>query len=97
MNWYQLKNENVELNIFVKPNAKRTALIEVSPVQGLIISLHAKPLEGEANEELIRFLSKLFKTPKTQIKLVRGDHSRNKTINLPMNPIIKKFLDNPIE
>ena len=46
------------------------------------VKLTAPPVEGQANEACILFLAKSFKCPKSQIKLVRGERSREKTFLL---------------
>ena len=76
MTWFKLKNLHVELSIFVKPNAKRTALIEINDEQGIVIALHAKPKDGEANQELINFISEWLAFPKSYAVLISGKHSR---------------------
>jgi len=60
--------------------------------QGIHISLHAKPHKGEANEELIEYLSDYFHLPKTKIQLLRGEHGRNKQVLFPLNISIENFL-----
>lgn len=92
--WYKIKNQQVELCIFAKPNAKKTAIVGINE-QGLNIALHAKPQEGEANKELITYLAKLFQLPKKQIILHRGEGSRHKQITVPLTAIIQQLLDEP--
>jgi uncharacterized protein YggU (UPF0235/DUF167 family) len=46
------------------------------------IRLHAKPIEGEANEALIAFLAEHFSTAKKNIRIVRGANSRHKIIEV---------------
>lgn len=46
----------------------------------LKIRLAAPPVDGEANEELIRFLAKLFDVPRSQIALISGQRSKNKLV-----------------
>ena len=65
--------------ITVKPGSSQEKIIETSPGE-LVIYLRAKPHDGEANDALIKLLSKHFKVPKTTIRIIRGAHSRNKTI-----------------
>ena len=57
--WCKIKNDQVELYILAKPNAKRTMLLKISE-QELHIALHAKPQDDEANKELISYLFFLF-------------------------------------
>ena len=62
-----------------KPGSSQEKIIKNSNNE-LTIYLRAKPHDGEANEALIKLLSKYFDTPKTSIKIVHGAKSRNKTI-----------------
>jgi len=66
--WFKIINQQVELRILVKPNAKQTGILKVSD-EGLHVSLHAKPQDGEANKALIAYLSKVFAVPKSQVIL----------------------------
>ena len=65
--------------VTVKPGSSQEKIIEAKPNE-LTIYLRAKPHDGEANEALIKLLSKHFHVPKTSIKITRGAHSRTKTI-----------------
>ncbi len=77
--WYSLNEKELLLSIFVKVNARKTRIVKADH-KHLHISLHAKPKEGEANAELIRFLSEYFHLPKTEIFLRRGQKSRYKQV-----------------
>ena len=44
------------------------------------VKITAPPIENKANKALIEFLSKQFRVPKTSIKLVKGDTSKDKTL-----------------
>lgn len=48
----------------------------------LKIRLHAVPEKGEANEELIAFLSDILNIPKSRILLLRGHAGRLKQLEL---------------
>lgn len=92
--WFKIKDQQVEIRILAKPNAKKSALVMICD-QELQISLHAKPQAGEANKALILYLANLFGAPKSKIILQSGKESRHKKIILPLVPTIQKFLDNP--
>lgn len=94
--WFKIQDHQVLLNIFVKPNAKRTALLKVNDNE-LQIALHAKPHHGEANKELILYLAELFRIPKSKIILKRGEGGRHKQIILPLMKTVKQFIDDPIK
>jgi uncharacterized protein (TIGR00251 family) len=46
----------------------------------LKIKIIAPPVEGKANEEVIRFLSRCLRVKTAQIAIVSGEHSRIKTV-----------------
>ena len=64
----------------IQPNAKKTEAIQEA--NGIKIKLNSPATEGKANKELIEFLSKKFKIPKSKIELVKGFKSRTKVIEL---------------
>jgi uncharacterized protein (TIGR00251 family) len=71
----------VRLHLFIQPKASRNEVI--GPHNGEIkIKLSAPPVDGKANEELVEFLSEIFKIPKRQITLTKGDTNRHKTVEL---------------
>lgn len=46
------------------------------------IRLNAPPVEGQANEALVRFLAKALGIPKSRIALVAGGKGRNKIVRV---------------
>jgi len=46
------------------------------------IRLNAPPVEGKANEALVRFLAKTVGVPKSRITLVKGEKGRNKIVRV---------------
>lgn len=89
--WFKIQDQQVKLQIIAKPNARKTAIIKISE-QGLHVAIHANPLKGEANKELILFLSKVFDIPKSQIILKTGESSKYKQIILPMKATVQTAL-----
>ncbi len=65
--------------VTVKPGSSQERIVETAKNE-LTIYLRAKPHDGEANTALIKLLAKHFDVPKTTIKILRGNHSRIKTI-----------------
>jgi uncharacterized protein (TIGR00251 family) len=68
-------------NITVKPGTSQEKVVTTSPNE-LTVYLRAKAHDGEANEALIKALSKHFKVAKTTIKIVRGARSRQKIVEI---------------
>ncbi len=75
------------LSCRVTPNAKRSEFTgwtmdeKGRPV--LLIKLHAPPLDGKANDELLRFLAEKLGCSKSLVVLERGAASRLKVVSLP--------------
>lgn len=65
--------------ITVKPGSSQEKIIETNEGE-LTIYLRAKAHDGEANDALIKLLSKYYKVPKTSIKIIRGTKSKSKII-----------------
>jgi uncharacterized protein len=74
-------NGRLRLNVHVQPRASRT---EIAGVHGtaLKVRLHAPPVDGAANDELIDFLSKKLNVPKRSISILAGQSSRAKIIEI---------------
>ena len=55
--WYNVKEQDViVLYVYVKPNAKQSAITAVSDNE-VHIALHAKPQDGAANATIKQFIS----------------------------------------
>lgn len=65
----------------VKPNAKQQKIEEQSD-GSLIVHLKSSPVDGKANEELIKVLSEKFSVPKSYIRIKSGATSRQKLIEI---------------
>jgi uncharacterized protein (TIGR00251 family) len=82
----------VILRIKAKPNAKSNT-IKKADDGSYEVRLAAPPIEGKANQILIEFLSDILKIPKSKIKLLKGNTSRIKTVELPDDPDITNILN----
>ncbi|MDB6075532.1 MAG: hypothetical protein JWO89_3172 [Verrucomicrobiaceae bacterium] len=80
-------SDTIPLTCRVSPNARKTEFTgwtmdeKGRPV--LLVKLHAAPVEGAANEELLRFLVEVLHCGKSQVTLVRGGSSRLKMVEIP--------------
>lgn len=77
--WYRRDGESLSLTLHVQPGAKRT---EIAGLHGeaLKIRLAAPPIEGRANEALLRFIADTFDVPLRQVELKQGGQSRHKVM-----------------
>lgn len=79
--WLREENGAVVLTIHAQPGARRS---EVAGVHGgaLKIRLAAPPLDGRANDELVRFLADAFGVPRANVVLLRGASARAKVVRI---------------
>ena len=73
--------KGIFLSIKVKPRASKSV---IKGLQGdfLKIDIKAPPVDGQANKELIRFLSKKLKISKQDIEIKSGKSSKEKLVLL---------------
>ena len=69
------------LSLHVQPGAKQTS---VAGLHGdvLKIRLAAPPIEGRANEALLRFIADFFRVPLRNVELKKGEQSRHKCVEV---------------
>jgi uncharacterized protein (TIGR00251 family) len=79
--WCSQHGDAIRLSVQVLPNAKNKEVVGLLD-GALKIRLKAQPIEGQANEELIRFIATQIKVPKKQISVVRGITSRLKVVEI---------------
>ncbi|HEX5363787.1 MAG TPA: DUF167 family protein [Gallionella sp.] len=77
--WYRRQGEVLTLTLHIQPGAKRSELAGLHG-EALKIRLAAPPVEGRANEALLKFIAKLFEVPVRQVELKQGGQSRHKVI-----------------
>ena len=71
----------MKIAIIAHPNAKRPR-IEEDLLGTLHVYVNAPPLEGKANRTIEEALADHFKVKKSQIELISGAKSKNKTFEI---------------
>ena len=70
------------INLRVIPRARQKKI--TTDADGTLrVHITAAPVDGVANDAVIRALADYFDVPKSQIKIIRGETSRNKIVELP--------------
>ena len=82
--WLQLNIDkyihNNKLKILVKPNSPKNQIISYDDnKKALRVSIKAAPEKGKANQELIKFISKLLKK---KVEIVKGFKSKEKILKI---------------
>ncbi len=68
-------------SIKIQPRASKNEIIQMEG-GGIKIRLTAPPVDGAANEALVKFLSDRLDIPKSQIEIVSGHTSKNKIVRI---------------
>lgn len=91
MTWRREDGDALVLALRVQPGAKRT---EVAGLHGgaLKLRLAAPPVDGKANDALLRFLADAFGVPLRSVALLHGAASRAKTVRVSA-PVRRPDLD----
>lgn len=77
----------MRFEVYAKPRAKKSRIVgwRPSPQHGgeaLEVALAAPPVDGAANEELVRLLSDVLGITKRSVEIVRGTTSQNKLVSI---------------
>lgn len=89
--WHRTEGAAVILALHIQPGAKRS---EIAGLHGdaLKIRLAAPPIEGRANEALLRFVAECFQVPLRNVELLRGAQSRQKMVKITGSEISPEAL-----
>ncbi len=86
--------EEIILKVYVQPKSSKNEV--VGPYRdGIKVKVTAPPVEGKANEALIRFLAREFEISPSSIEMLRGHRAREKVLKISGNlnqELLKKML-----
>lgn len=92
MHWLEIREDHLVVNLRVTPRAGRDG------VHGLVgdalkVRIQTPPVDGKANTQLLRYLSKRWNVPRASMEIASGETGRNKRlrINNPSEPAINKI------
>jgi len=69
------------IKIYVQPRASKTRVIGL--YDGMLkLGVTSPPVDGKANNEVVKYLAKCLKIPKNNLVLSTGLHSRRKTVTV---------------
>ena len=79
--WCSALPGGVRLAVQITPNAKKTAVIGVLE-DALKLKLQAQPVEGKANEALVKFLAKTLGVARGAVTITHGQTNKKKLIEI---------------
>lgn len=89
--WVKQKGERFSFLVWATPGAKKSEVVGLLG-DALKIKIAAKPIEGEANKELIRFLAHSMGLSKQDVIFESGETSRHKRVSLPQTQSVEQFI-----
>jgi hypothetical protein len=82
------------IKVYLQPKSSKNEL--VGPYRdGIKVKVTAPPIEGKANESLIRFVAKEIGIPPSSIEIIKGHHAREKILKISGDvdqELLKKIL-----
>jgi uncharacterized protein len=66
----------------VTPRASKNEIVEILSDDTVKVHITAPPVEGEANEALLKFLAEVLGVPKSRLDIVAGATGRDKIISV---------------
>lgn len=79
--WLGSSGDALTIAIHAQPGAKREAVVGEHGDR-LKIALNTPPIEGRANQALLKFLAKTLGLPRASISLLSGETSREKRVRV---------------
>jgi uncharacterized protein (TIGR00251 family) len=71
----------MRISVKVKPGSKEDKVTK-SGENEFLVRVKSHPVDGKANESLIKLLSDYFSVPKSRISIARGAAGKNKIIDI---------------
>ncbi|MFO1389471.1 DUF167 family protein [Cellvibrio sp.] len=90
--FYSWQGDDLILHCHFQPKAANDEIVGAHGDR-LKIRITAPPVDGKANEHIIKWFSKLFKTPKSNIEILQGELGRQKTLRIRTPKTLPNDLD----
>lgn len=79
--WYRWQGRDLILYCHLQPGARQPGFTGIHG-ERLKIRISAPPVDGRANDELIRFLARAFGVAKSAVHIEQGASGRQKTVRV---------------
>ena len=81
MSWIQDSNGGVTITVKATPRANKNEIVGAD-ADWLRVRLKAPPVDGKANDALVKFFAEFFYVPKSAVSIVSGDTARLKRVHI---------------
>lgn len=94
MQCYRWRQDVLLIDIRDQPGAKHD---EIASIHGsrLKIRINAPPVDGKANTQLVKYISQVFKVRRTRVKILSGEKSRDKQLEITAPQRLPGMVFNP--
>jgi uncharacterized protein (TIGR00251 family) len=82
---YLVGESSIVLEVRVIPRSSKSEIVGEHN-GALKVKLASPPVEGAANDELVKLLAKAFRVPKSAVEIVSGHSSRTKKVSISGAP-----------
>lgn len=82
--WCCAIQEGVRLAVLVTPNAKKSGCVGIYG-DLLKIKLRAQPIDGKANDEVLRYIANILDVPRGAVVITHGLTNRRKIIEIKIS------------
>lgn len=79
--WCSPVAKGIRITVQITPNAKKSEVLGVHD-DALKLRLQAQPIEGKANEALVRYLADKLDVPKSTVTITHGHTSKRKIVEI---------------
>lgn len=75
------QGEDILLRLYIQPKASRDNIVGLHGEE-VKIAITAPPIDGKANQHLIKYLAKQFKVAKQSVIVEKGELARHKQVRI---------------
>lgn len=88
-----LLKDAVRLRLYLQPKASRDQWVGLYN-DAIKVAITAPPIDGKANQHLVKFLAKSFNVAKSDIRLEKGALSRHKVVLITSPTVLPDLVEN---
>lgn len=78
---YHWQGEDLILRCHLQPNSSSDEILGLHG-DSLKLRITAPPIDGKANKHLIKWMSRMFDVPTSQVAILQGEMGRKKTLRI---------------
>ncbi|MCM8762774.1 MAG: DUF167 domain-containing protein [Candidatus Omnitrophica bacterium] len=71
----------MRISVKVRPNAKQQRVEQIAQ-NSFLVWVKEKPVEGKANQAVVRILAQYFGIPQSSVNLLKGQNSKQKLFDI---------------